>query len=54
VAEEALESALAGPATVAVHDDGDVLGNFRRIELTVDAEFFGCEFVAAIGNAAGC
>ena len=27
VAEEALEGALSGPAAVAVHDDGDVLGD---------------------------
>ncbi len=28
VAEEALEGAFAGPAAIAVHDDGDVLGDF--------------------------
>ena len=30
VTEEALEGALAGPAAVAVHDDGDVLRGFLR------------------------
>ena len=37
MAEETLEGALAGPAAVAVHDDGDVLGNFCGVELPVDA-----------------
>ena len=47
VAEEALEGALAGPAAVAVHDDGDVLRDARGIELAVDAPLFGGEFVRA-------
>ncbi len=54
VAEEALEGALAGPAAVAVHDDGDVLWDLCGVELPVDAQFFGSKFVAAIGDAAGC
>ena len=37
MAEEALEGAFAGPAAIAVHDDGDVLGNFCGVELPVDA-----------------
>jgi len=53
MAEEAFEGAFACPAAVAVHDDGDVLGNFVGVELPVDTELFGGEFVAAIGNAAG-
>ena len=53
VAEEALEGALAGPAAVAVHDDGDVLRDSARGRAAVDAQLFGREFVAAIGNAAG-
>jgi hypothetical protein len=41
VAEEALERALAGPAAVAVHDDGDVLRDAQRIERGVDGAFVG-------------
>ena len=41
VAEEALEGALAGPAAVAVHDDGDVLGDARGVELAVDGALLG-------------
>jgi hypothetical protein len=37
MAEEALEGAFAGPAAVAVHDDGDVLWDFFGVELAVDA-----------------
>ena len=36
VAQEALERAAAGPAAVAVHDDGDVLGQALRLERRVD------------------
>ncbi len=54
MAEEALKGALAGPAAIAVHDDGDVLGDFFGVELAVDAQLFGSEFVAAIGDAAEC
>ena len=53
MAEEALKGVLATPAAIAVHDDGDVLRNFRRVELAVDAQLIGSEFVAAIGDAAG-
>lgn len=53
VAEEALEGTFSGPAAVAVHDDGDVLGNFCWIQLPVDALLFGRELMAAIGDAAG-
>ncbi len=37
MAQETLEGALAGPAAVAVHDDGDVLGNLFGVELPVNA-----------------
>ena len=50
VAEEALEGAFACPAAVAVHDDGDMLGNFGWVELAVDALLLGGEFVEAAGN----
>ena len=53
VAEEALEGALAGPAAVAVHDDGDVLGDARGIELPIDGLLFGGELVKPGGDA-GC
>ncbi len=46
VAEEALEGAFAGPAAVAVHDDGDVLREAREIEGVVDRALFGSELVA--------
>jgi len=52
--EKALEGAFASPAAIAVHDDGDVLGNFGGIELTVDAKLFGNKLVAAIWGAACC
>ena len=45
VAEEALEGAFAGPAAIAVHDDGDVLGDSGWVELLVDRLLFGREFV---------
>ena len=38
VALETLEGALAGPAAVAVHDDGDVLGDARGVELAVNRQ----------------
>jgi hypothetical protein len=53
VAEEALEGALAGPAAVAVHDDGDVLGNLIGIELIVYAALFWRELMQPTGNPAG-
>ena len=49
VAEETLEGALAGPTAVAVHDDGDVLGNLGRIELLVKDLLLGRELVDAAG-----
>ena len=48
VAEEALEGALAGPAAVSVHDDGDVLRNARGIERIVDRALFARQFVDTI------
>ena len=56
VAEETLEGALASPAAIAVHDDGDVLRHARGIERVVEDTFFGREFVDPVGamiNAAG-
>ena len=47
VAEEALEGALAGPAAVAVHDDGDVLRDLCRVELAVEFGLFRRELVQA-------
>ena len=49
VAEEAFEGALAGPAAVAVHDDGDVLRHARGIEGVVEGALFGREFVGPVG-----
>ena len=49
MAEEALEGAFAGPAAVAVHDDGDVLGHARGIERVVDGALFGRKFVGPVG-----
>ena len=49
VAEEALEGALAGPAAIAVHDDGDMLRHGRGIKRVVDGALFGREFVGPIG-----
>jgi len=48
MSKEALESPLAGPATVAVHDDGDVLGKTGGVELAVKAKLVRGEFVAPI------
>ena len=47
VAEEALQRALASPAAVAVHDDGDVLGNLVGVKLRVKCGLFRREFVQA-------
>jgi hypothetical protein len=44
VPEKAPEAALACPAPIAVHDDGYVLWQARRIELAVDGLFFGGKF----------
>ena len=41
MAEEALERAVARPTAIAVHDDGDVLGNFIWVELPVDGHLLG-------------
>ena len=62
VAEEAFEGALAGPAAVAIHDDGDVLRVAGGIKLPVDGGFVRGEFVETAwgsawhvdGDAAGC
>ena len=53
MAEEALERALAGPAAVAVHDDGYVLGDFGGVELPVDGLLLGGELVKAAGDSVG-
>ena len=36
MAEEALQRAVAGPAAVAIHDDGDVLGQALGLERRID------------------
>jgi hypothetical protein len=36
MAKEAFEGTFAGPAAVAVHNDGDVLRDLRGIELTIE------------------
>jgi hypothetical protein len=52
VSQEALEGAFAGPAAIAVHNDGDVLGNLGRIELPVYGLLFGSELMDTAGNLA--
>jgi hypothetical protein len=47
VAQEALQRALARPATVAVHDDGDVLRDLLGVELAVERGLLSREFVQA-------
>ena len=53
MAEEALEGALAGPAAVAVHDDGDVLRKAREVEGVVDRALLGRELVRPVGALIG-
>jgi len=53
VAEEALEGALAGPAAVAVHDDGDVLRETGEVEGVVDRALLGRELVRPVGALIG-
>jgi hypothetical protein len=53
MAEEALEGALAGPAAVTVHDDGDVLREAREVEGVVDRALFGRELVRPVGALIG-
>ena len=53
MAEEAFEGTFARPATVSVHDDGYMLGNFSWVELTVDVLLLGGEFVKAAENSIG-
>ena len=50
MAEESLERAFAGPAAVAVHDDGDVLRDAGGIEPGVEGLLFGGELVDAAGR----
>jgi len=50
MSEEALESALSGPASIAVHDDGDVLGNFVGVQLPIDDLLFWRQFVNTAGD----
>jgi hypothetical protein len=40
MSEKASEAALACPSAIAVHDDGDVLWQTRRIQLAIDGLFF--------------
>ena len=49
VAEESLERALARPAAVAVHNDGDVLRKARGVEAVVDGALVGGELVGPVG-----
>jgi hypothetical protein len=44
VAEKAPETALACPPPVAVHNDGYVLRQARRVQLAVDGLLFGRKF----------
>ncbi len=53
MAEEAFEGALARPAAVAVHDDGDVLRDARGVEGVVEDALFGGELVGAVGTNVG-
>jgi hypothetical protein len=41
VAEKAPEAALACPTPISVHDDGNVLWQASRIQLSVDSLLFG-------------
>jgi hypothetical protein len=41
VAEKTPEAALACPAAVSIHDDGNVLWQASRIQLAVDSLLFG-------------
>ena len=47
VAQEALERALAGPAAIAVHDDGDMLGQALGLEGRIDGALLGGELIDA-------
>src|ERR1035438_6746564 len=47
VAEEALERALASPASIAVHDDGHVLGQALGLQRRIDSAFFISQFMDA-------
>ncbi len=49
VAEEALQGSPAGPAAIAVHNDGDVLGHAHRIKRVIDGTLFGRKFVCPVG-----
>jgi hypothetical protein len=40
VAEEALERAVSGPAAIAVHDDGHMLGQTLGLERVIDSPLF--------------
>jgi hypothetical protein len=50
MAEETLERALAGPAAVAVHDDGNMLRDTVGLKRIVDCAFFARQFVDTIGT----
>jgi hypothetical protein len=41
VTQKTLQTALACPATVSIHDDGDVLWQASRIQLAVNGLLFG-------------
>jgi hypothetical protein len=45
--EEALQGTLPCPAPIAIHDDGDVLGDAQRVKLLVKCELLGRKFVQA-------
>ena len=47
VAKEALEGPFSGPAAIAVHDDGDVLGNSVGVKLAIDELLLGGELMYA-------
>ena len=49
VAEEALESALAGPAAVAVHDDGYVLWDAHGVQRVIKRTLCGRELMGTVG-----
>ena len=47
MAEKALERTMSGPAAVAVHDDGHVLGQALGFQRRIDGALFGCELMDA-------
>ena len=47
VAQEALERAVAGPAAIAVHDDGHMLGQALGLERLIDSALLGGQLIDA-------